>query len=375
LSSPETLLITSDGRENADLYYATRFLAGVAVVYIETPGRKTLLVNDLEYGRAGSEARVDEVVSITPYEEKLRQAGQEPRLLSVLDLYLKEHGIREFIVPAALSFGHAERFREMGYVLHLREDPFFPERSVKKPHEIEAIETAQRHMEEAMAFAVDAIRRTSIRSGVLHHQGAPLMAETLRVEVQKFLLDRGCLASEIIVAPGDQGADPHQRGKGSLPANQTIVIDIFAQSLSTRYWGDMTRTVVRGEASEAVRKLYRDVGDAQKLAFASIHDGAEGNKVHEAVVRHFKERGNLNGEVNGKKTGFIHGTGHGLGLEIHEAPRLGRLSSKLAAGNVVTVEPGLYYPGVGAVRLEDAVVVTADGCRNLNRFPKELELK
>jgi Xaa-Pro aminopeptidase len=136
----------------------------------------------------------------------------------------------------------------------------------------------------------------------------------------------------------------------------------------------MTRTFVRGGASQAVRKLHRDVLDAQSLAFSLIKDGADGQKVHEQVLALFKERGNANEEVNGKKTGFIHSTGHGIGLEIHEPPRIGRTESKLLAGQVVTVEPGLYYPGVGAVRLEDVVVITSGGCRNLNTFPKDIEL-
>jgi Xaa-Pro aminopeptidase len=209
----------------------------------------------------------------------------------------------------------------------------------------------------------------------LYENGSLLTAERLRLQIQKFLLERECLAAEVIVAPGDQGSDPHQRGKGPLLAGRTIVLDIFAQSMPHRYWGDMTRTVVRGRATDAVRRLYRDVEDAQALAFSLIRAGADGTGIHEAVVRHFQERGHENGERRGRKTGFIHGTGHGLGLEIHEAPRLGKVGTRLCAGNVVTVEPGLYYPGVGAVRLEDAVVVTRTGCRNLNRFPKILELR
>jgi Xaa-Pro aminopeptidase len=136
----------------------------------------------------------------------------------------------------------------------------------------------------------------------------------------------------------------------------------------------MTRTFVRGKASPAVRKLHQDVLEAQCLAFSLLRDGAEGHRIHEQVMALFKERGNANDEVNGKKTGFIHSTGHGIGLEIHEPPRIGRTESKLLAGQVVTVEPGLYYPGTGAVRLEDVVVITASGCRNLNTFPKELEI-
>ena len=136
----------------------------------------------------------------------------------------------------------------------------------------------------------------------------------------------------------------------------------------------MTRTFVRGDPTNAVKKIYQTVLQAQEAAFALIRNGTPGNEVHEAVVGHFKECGYENGELNGKKTGFIHSTGHGLGLDIHELPRVGRQTEPLLANQLVTVEPGLYYPGTGSVRIEDLVVVTTDGCRNLNRFPKELQL-
>jgi Xaa-Pro aminopeptidase len=152
------------------------------------------------------------------------------------------------------------------------------------------------------------------------------------------------------------------------------VIDIFPRSLQTRYWGDMTRTVVRGTASPAVRKIYRDVQDAEELAISLLRPGAEGMEIHQAVLDHFKSRGYESGEVDGRMQGFIHGTGHGVGLEIHEPPRLSRVKATLKAGNVVTVEPGLYYPGVGAVRIEDLMVIGVAGPRNLNTFPKVLEV-
>jgi Xaa-Pro aminopeptidase len=193
------------------------------------------------------------------------------------------------------------------------------------------------------------------------------------MELHKFLCEQDCYAWNTIVAGGDQASDPHARGTGPLPAHQPIIIDIFPRSMATRFWGDMTRTFVRGRVSPAVRKLHEDVLAAQEMAFSLLKDGADGLKVHEQVVDLFKARGNTNGEAKGKKTGFIHGTGHGIGLEIHEPPRIGRVEAKLEADQVVTVEPGLYYPGLGSVRLEDVVVITKNGCRNLNKFPKEME--
>lgn len=381
MDDDEIRIILGDSESLADLYYATRFAVGVPVAYLETGGRRILLVGDLEYGRARAEARVDEIVSTNPYEKALVEAERSPTLPAVVDLYLKEHGPigpdgspPPLVAPASFALGYAESLRELGYEVKVRPDPYFPGRTVKTEEELAAITEVQGHAEEAMELAVGLLRGSRIREDVLWLNGVPLTAEKVRHEMQKFLLDRNCDASMIIVAGGDQGADPHSRGKGPLPANQTIIIDVFPHSSVSHYWGDMTRTFVRGKASAEVRKLYRDVVEAQELAFSMIKDGVDGNDVHNAVVKHFQDAGNVNGETNGRKTGFIHGTGHGVGLEIHEHPRLGRISSPLRAGQVVTVEPGLYYPGVGSVRLEDIVVVTEGEVRNLNRFPKVLEV-
>ena len=368
------LLIIGDSETTADIYYRTRFFVNVTVMYVEHEGRKHLLVNDLEYGRAGSEAKVDEVVSTTPYEDRIRALGEPVRLASVLHMFFEERGIEDVLVPQTFPFAHAERLRELGHGIKSRDDPFFPERAVKRPDEIEAISETQRYTEEAMGLAADLLRKSEIRSGHLYRGGEPLTAERVRIEIQKYLLEKSCQAAYTIVAGGDQATDPHARGSGPLPANQPIIIDIFPHSTLSRYWGDMTRTFVRGKATPAVRKLWKDVLDAQTLAFERLRAGVDGQKVHEEVAALFKERGNANEEVGGKKTGYIHSTGHGIGLDIHEPPRIGKVESKLAAGQVVTVEPGLYYPGTGAIRLEDVVVITEDGCRNLNRFPKDLEL-
>jgi Xaa-Pro aminopeptidase len=157
-------------------------------------------------------------------------------------------------------------------------------------------------------------------------------------------------------------------------AHQPIVIDIFPRSSRTRYFADITRSVVRGKASTRVKAMYQAVLQAQEQALALIRDGADGAAIHHEVAKVFEHLGFATGETNGRMQGFFHGTGHGLGLEIHEPPRIGQRGAVLRSGNVVTVEPGLYYPGEGGVRIEDLVVVTDTGCRILTKFPKLLEL-
>jgi Xaa-Pro aminopeptidase len=160
-----------------------------------------------------------------------------------------------------------------------------------------------------------------------------------------------------------------------LRANQTIIIDVFPRSRKTGYFGDITRTVVKGRASEAVRKLYHTVTRAQELAFAQLREGKLGTEVHKVVQNHFDEHGYKTGKQSGKMEGFFHGTGHGLGLEVHEAPRISPTSKDtLRVGHVVSVEPGLYYPAVGSVRLEDVALVTPNAPRNLTKFEKVLEV-
>jgi Xaa-Pro aminopeptidase len=186
---------------------------------------------------------------------------------------------------------------------------------------------------------------------------------------------QGCLASHTIVACGEQGCDPHEVGHGPLRAHQPIILDIFPRSQNSGYWGDITRTIVRGKASEPVKALYAAVLAGQSLALRQIRAGARGDTIHQGILEEFERRGFQTGVKNGRMQGFFHGTGHGVGLEIHELPRLSpRGQAPLKPGHVVTVEPGLYYSGVGGVRLEDLIVVSETGFKNLTLFPKFLEV-
>ena len=202
-----------------------------------------------------------------------------------------------------------------------------------------------------------------------------MTSEKLRAVIDTAIMQASGLASHTIVAGGKQACDPHEVGSGPLYANEPIILDIFPRSQKTGYFGDITRTVVRGRASEAVRKLYDTVLKGQQLAFKKMRAGVPTVEVHEAVQEFFKREGYKTAKHNGRMQGFFHGTGHGLGLEIHEPPRTGPHSpGKLKAGQVVTVEPGLYYPEIGGVRLEDVALVTQGSPRNLTRFEKVLEV-
>lgn len=376
VSQPEiaTLFIAAS-EHDSNLYYATRFIAPDAFIYLEVKGERLLIMSDLEMDRAKSQASVDRVLSYSEIEHKAKKQGiKNPTTVDIVHVLLKEAKIRRLLVPANFPFIHATRLQELGYSLKAKRDPFYEQRVVKTEDEIRHIEEAQRATEEAVASAFAALRRSTIREGGLWLDGEPLTSERVKKLINLALMERDCVAQHTIVAGGEQACDPHHEGSGPLPANRSIIFDVFPRSASSRYFADMSRTVVRGEASAELKRLYQTVRDAQEEAISKVKDGADGMKIHQGICARFETAGYKTGMVNGRMQGYFHGTGHGVGLDIHEAPRISRTGSLLQEGHVVTVEPGLYYPGLGAVRIEDMVLVTKDGCRNLTTFPKVFDL-
>ncbi|MSS72521.1 MAG: aminopeptidase P family protein [Candidatus Latescibacteria bacterium] len=371
----DAILMIAASETSPDLYYASGFLAPDDFIYFETPRQKVLLMSDLEIDRARAESRADRVLSISKYEEVAGKTGAEnPTALHALDVALREHGIRSLLVPRKFPIEAADFLRGKGFHLDFRKGSILPERETKSGPEIEHILEVQRHTEAAMERAIQAIRESEVRDETLYRDGQPLTAEAIKRIVAFDLMERECIAQHTIVACGDLGCDPHNRGTGPLKADRTIILDIFPRSSESGYYGDLTRTVVRGRASDAVRKIYDAVARAQEVVFGRLKVGADGVEIHQAVMDHFNHLGYRTGEVDGRMQGFFHGTGHGVGLEIHEPPRISRRGDVLRDGHVVTVEPGLYYPGVGAVRTEDLVVVTEGGYHNLTSCPKVLEV-
>ncbi len=279
-------------------------------------------------------------------------------------------------MPDEFPLGLATDLEKLGAKVKARPGTFFPEREIKSAAEVRKISAALVMAEVGMAEGMEVLRRAKIgRDRKLIYHNLPLTSEKLRAVIDCAILQASGLAANTIVAGGRQACDPHERGYGPLRANEPIIIDIFPRSQKTGYFGDITRTVVRGHASEAARKLYHTVFQGQKIAFKKIRAGTPTTDVHKAVQQFFEQQGYQTGRRNGRMEGFFHGTGHGLGLEIHEAPRVGATSTgRLQPGQVVTVEPGLYYPEIGGVRLEDVALVTTNGARNLTRFEKALEI-
>lgn len=370
----EALLIIAASERDADLYYATRFLAPDPFPFFQVGGERVILVSDLELGRARSQAAVETILPLQRYEDRAKGRTAQPGLLDAVDEALRERGIQRLLVPGSFPVEYADKLRARGYGVGVKEGTCFEERLVKSESEIEWIVETLRIAEEAMGVAIQAIREAEIRGTELYRAGERLTSERVRGLIHHALLDRDCVADRTIVAGGEQGSDPHHEGTGPLMAHNPIVIDIFPRSSRTRYFADITRTVVRGHASSRVREMHEAVRKAQERAISLIRHGADGAAIHQEVTALFDDLGFRTGETNGRMQGFFHGTGHGLGLEIHEPPRIGKRGAILERGNVLTVEPGLYYPGEGGVRIEDVVVVTDSGCRNLTKSPKLLEI-
>jgi Xaa-Pro aminopeptidase len=366
-----TRLIVAASDQDADMFYATRFWAGDPFIFLQQNGKRTIVLTDLEMGRGRRTAKVDEFVSYNKLEGEVRgKDRQSPSFEKVLAHFLRRRKVKRATVPSSFPLGYA---RELDVDLTTTNGMFWPQRAAKTDEELKLIGRALRITEAGMARAMEVLRRSTIaRDKKLKWSGKTLTSEILRAEIDTAMLHAGGQPTNTIVAGGDQACDPHERGSGPLRANELIIFDIFPRDPKSGYWGDMTRTVVRGRASEAQRKLWQTVKDGQELALKRIKAGVDGMSIHKAIQKLFDDHGYKTEVRNGKNVGFFHGTGHGLGLEIHEHPRLQKVV--LQDRQVVTVEPGLYYPGLGGVRIEDVVAVTKRGCKILSRFPKQLEI-
>lgn len=372
-SMSETRLITAASEHCADLLYACGFFAPDAFSWVGTGKKGRLLLNDLEIDRARRTARVDAVDSLGALEKRLRKRGHAPDYALVLSEWLKGLGIRSVVVPRSYPLGLARDLSAHGISVRAADGEFWPERAVKTPAEVRKMQAATGIAEAGMGRGIEVLKQSKPDGAKrLVWKGRVLTAEILRAEMDSEVLRVGGVPGGTIVASGRQACDPHERGSGVLRANQLIILDIFPRDASTGYFGDLTRTVVRGRASVAQRKLWETCLEGQEFALAATRPGANGAEIHEKVRELFAAKGYPTERHAGRWRGFFHGTGHGLGLEIHESPRYS--VADFQPGLVITVEPGIYWPGIGGVRHEDVVVVTPRGCRRLSKFPKELDL-
>lgn len=373
-------LIYANSEHCADLYYASGFFAPDEFLWLRDPqGQTHIVTSALEIDRA---RRTSKAHHVHDWHAILQQARTKKGVTTVIPLaeltafFLKSQNVIRAETPSDFPMELADNLRRLGITLYPCSGPYWPQRQCKTPAEVEAIRHALVITAQGMTAGINMIRASSIHpDGLLYLDGSPLTSERVRGEINATLIRQGAAPHRTIVAGGTQAADPHEMGSGHLPAHFPIILDVFPRVENSGYWGDMTRTVCKGTASDRARNAWNAVLQAQETAFARIQDGVSGLDIHTTLTQNLTNAGfPTEIQPDGRQGGFFHGTGHGLGLEIHEAPRISQRDDLLKSGHVVTVEPGLYYPDMGGVRLEDVVLVEPDGCRNLTVMPKFFEI-
>ncbi len=368
----------------ANSYYAIKMdVPDPYLWYQDSRGKTHVIMSALEVDRTRQNAKVDSIHSMADVVEALLNA-EKPTDATQQALWLIEQDNPDMVeVPKDFPFALAKGLIDNGINVAPVDNYFFPERGIKSKDEVAFIRQAQALNEQAFERAFTILAEASIGNDeLIYWQNEILTAEILRGQMNAVIAAGGGMPSDLIMACGKQGADPHERGYGNLKANELIIIDSWPRGPSGNfYYGDLTRTVLKGKASDEQQALYDAVKDGQQLGLSLISAGVMAKEVHEAIDTLFAKRGFKTGlDDQGRNVGFFHGTGHSVGLEVHDAgpgiskgrPTDRSQPSVLKAGLVVTVEPGLYYPNIGGARIEDIVHVTKDGIENLTNLKKEL---
>jgi Xaa-Pro aminopeptidase len=356
--------------------YLSGFDAPDSFLSCYTPSGLSLLVSGLEFGRAKTESHAETVKRPVDYDKRalVAEHGQTEASHRVAAAFLADCGVDRVAVPERFPVGTADGLREQGLTVVVDTDDVLVNiRAVKTPTELDHIREAQVANEAAMKAAETAIRASTVDAdGRLVLNEEPLTSERVRQTIEITLLEHGCGLDETIVACGQQAADPHNRGSGPLHATEPIIVDIFPRDKATKYHSDMTRSFCKGEPSETLREWYDLTEQALNAALDAVEPGNTGEDVHAAACEVYEDAGLPTFRTDPTtEVGFIHSTGHGVGLDVHERPRLSIDGEELVAGQVITVEPGLYDPSVGGIRIEDIVIVTEDGYENITEYPIE----
>ncbi|RLI78584.1 aminopeptidase P family protein [Archaeoglobales archaeon] len=347
--------------KDANFYYSTSFKIPDAALYIiGSDGTDLLVVSEMEKNRAEKESKVKEIASLADlgYYENLKELKDSKKALAITYVnLLKGHKARKILIPpnfpSFLAF-HLQNYFEVVIV----DNPFSKLRMVKRKDEIEKIKDVGNAIVQAFGYFMKILRQHS-------------KCEELRNEVELFLFKNGYLAEDTIISSGEESANPHSIGFGEIKDH--VIFDVFPKSRTHGYYSDFTRTVIVNENKE-IEEMLDAVVEAQEKAISMIRDGVMAKDVHNAVCDILESKGYHT--IRKKfKEGFIHSTGHGIGLEVHEEPRIFENDEVLKAGMVVTVEPGLYYKRIGGVRVEDTVVVRKNGCEILTPYKKKIKLE
>ena len=374
------VLIYGDTVRSPELRHEVPVMIPDAFLYAEKGDRRVVVLHSLEIPRVREEAPELEIVPLEKLgADELLASGKQ---LWEVELELVVRGCRELgidtaVVPASFPIGQADHLRASGVEITVDRGLFDDRRRAKNATELRGIRNAQRACEAGLDASRELLRRAQANGAGLQVDGKPLTCERIKRLIEDVFADHEVEGSDMIVAHGPQTAVGHDLGSGQIARHEPIVFDLFPRDKATGCYADMTRTYVIGEPSEELKEWYRLVKEALDTSTSGVKPGVNGKKLYEQVCDIFHAAGyktQLNkepGEV--LEDGFFHGLGHGVGLEVHELPTLGRTGQDLVPGDVITIEPGLYRSGYGGLRLEDLVLVTEEGCEVITDYPYDLK--
>lgn len=365
-SGADAYVIYASSRDT-DMKYLTHFTTSDPFVFFKKPGEPgVIIVSQMETGRASREATSTVMTRTQAGLPEIMKTEKDP-YRATAKMIAGQVG-KKILVPPNFPIALANAMSEYCSVV-VDGGTIQSMRAKKSKIELALMKKVQKVTEKAMNRAISLIRSSSVKKGILYIDQKPLTSEQVKFSIHSLLLEHGCSAVDTIVSCGEDTAIPHMSGSGPLKSDEPIVIDLFPVDEKSGYYADMTRTVVKGEPSNDIREMYDALREAKQLGISRVKAGVSGADIHLAVVDFFNERG-----YETDTRGFIHNLGHGVGLQVHELPTIGPAGKALETGNVITIEPGLYYPGIGGVRLEDIGAVTSRGFNNFTKFSEELIL-
>jgi Xaa-Pro aminopeptidase len=372
------LVLISGGEADADFIYASGFPVETGLYIRFDEADDVLVASPLEIDRARVQSKAARKLGFA--EAGFVDHGEYaswPRLAARM---LREKGLEAARVSPRLHAAYLEELRATGVAVEIDSDLFKEDRRHKSADEAGFIRAAQRAAEAAVTEVVRQLAQAEIKDGVLWLEGRPLTSERLYARAQLLLGEMGFSCPDMIVAGSPECAMPHFRGEGPIRPGAPVIIDIFPAGRASHYHGDLTRTVVVGDIPDEIRRMHASALQALDAGIESIRAGVPGRDVHAAVCQVLVDRGygtttkGFEGPEGGPK--MNHSTGHGVGLDVHEAPALrGPSDEALEPGDVVTVEPGLYLLGLGGVRVEDTGMLTASGFENFTSLTRSLDPK
>lgn len=350
---------------DADMRYLTHFTTSDPFVFFRrTGGKGTIIISQMETGRASRESITAVMTRAEAGLPEILKKESDPYRATAM-MIAGQVG-KNVLVPPNFPVVLANALGEFCSV-KVDTGTVQSMRAKKTRQEIRFLKYVQNVTQAAVAHAVTLVRHASVKKGILYHNGKPLTSEYVKFAMHCVLLEHGCSAEDTIVSCGEDTAIPHMTGSGPLKSDEPIIIDLFPVHEKSGYYADMTRTVVKGEPSPKILEMYTALREAKHLAASRVKSGVPGAELYQLVVDFFRERG-----FESDSRGFVHNLGHGVGLQVHELPNIGPAGKNLEAGNVITLEPGLYYPGTGGVRLEDIGAVTKTGFDNFTSFSEDL---